>query len=77
MTTIPLRLKKKLAETYSVEPNDLGLNFLTFYFKKLSVYLKTIPFVYIIPLTLIISVVLYFVLGKLLIRLVNILQYGF
>jgi len=77
MTEINLRLKKKLDEVFSIEPNDLGIDFITFYFKKITAYFKTIPFVYVIPFTFLISLVLYLLLGKLLIRLVTILQYGF
>ena len=77
MTEINLRLKKKLNEVFSIEPNDLGIDFITFYFKKITAYFKTIPFVYVIPFTFLISLVLYLLLGKLLVRLVTILQYGF
>jgi len=77
MTEINLRLKKKLNEVFSIEPNDLGFNSLTFYFKKITAYFKVIPFVYVIPFTFLISLVLYLLLGKLLVRLVTILQYGF
>lgn len=77
MREMNFRLKKKLNEVFFIEPNDLGVNFLTYYFKKITAYFKVIPFVYIIPFTFLISLFLYFLLGKLLIRLVNILQYGF
>jgi len=70
-------MKQKLNEVFSIEPNDLGVDFLTFYFRKITAYFKVIPFVYIIPLTFLISLFLYLLLGKLLIRLVTILQYGF
>ena len=77
MKKINFRMKQKLNEVFSIEPNDLGVNFLTFYFRKITAYFKVIPFVYIIPLTFLISLFLYLLLGKLLIRLVTILQYGF
>lgn len=77
MKKINFRLKKKLDEVFSVEPNDLGINYLTSHFKKITAYFKVIPFVYIIPFTFLISILLYFLLGKLLIRLATILQYGF
>ena len=77
MTTINLRMKQKLNEVFSVEPNDLGTDYLTLPFKKITARLKTIPFAYVIPLTFLISLFLYFILGKLLIRIVTTLQYGF
>jgi len=77
MTEINLRMKQKLNEVFSIEPNDLGIDWLTFYFKKITAYFKVIPFVYVIPITFLISLVLYLLLGKLLVRLVTILQYGF
>ena len=77
MTEINLRMKQKLNEVFSIEPNDLGISFLTFYFRKITARLKTIPFAYVIPFTFLISLILYFILGKLLIGLVTTLQYGF
>lgn len=77
MTEINLRLKKKLNEVFFIEPNDLGINFLTFYFKKITARLKIMPFVYVIPFAFLIVLILYLLLGKLLIRLVTFLQYGF
>ena len=77
MKKINIRLKKKLDEVFFVEPNDLGIDFLTYYFRKTTAYLKIVPFIYIIPFTFLISTLLYFILGKLLVRLVTMLQYGF
>lgn len=77
MTEINLRLKKKLNEIFFIEPNDLGVDFLTFYFKKITIFLKTMPFIYVIPFAFLISLILYLLLGRLLIRLVTFLQYGF
>ena len=45
--------------------------------QKITACFKVIPFVYVIPFAFLISLILYFILGKLLIRLVTILQYGF
>jgi len=72
-----LRMKQKLNEVFSVEPNDLGINFLTYYFKKITVYLKVAPFFYVIPIAFLASIFLYFVLGRFLVKLVTVLQYGF
>ena len=77
MKTINIRLKKKLNEVFFIEPNDLGIDFLTFYFKKITAYFKVIPFIYVVPFTFLISIILYFLLGRLLVRLVTILQYGY
>jgi len=77
MKTINIRLKKKLKEVFSTEPNDLGVNFLTIYFKKITAYFKIIPFIYVVPFTFLISIILYFLLGRLLVGLVTILQYGY
>lgn len=70
-------MKQKLNEVFSIESNDLGVNFLTNYFKRFTAYLKVAPFVYIVPITFLISVSLYFLLGRFLIKLVTVLQYGF
>ena len=77
MRSVNLRLKRKMDEVFSIEPNELGVNFLTSYFKKWTAYLKVAPFIYIIPLTFILSIFLYFALGRVLIKLVTVLQYGF
>lgn len=77
MRSIDLRLKNKMDEVFSIVPNELGANFMTIYFKKITAYLKVAPFMYIIPLTFIMSIFLYFALGRFLIKLVTILQYGF
>ena len=77
MREMNFRLKKKLNEVFSIEPNDLGINFLTFYFKKITSYLKTAPFIFVIPSTIMIALILYFLFGRLLVRLVTILQYGY
>jgi len=77
MRSINLRLKRKMNEVFSIEPNDLGVNFLTNYFRKIAAHLKIMPFIYVIPVTLLTSIFLYFVLGRFLIKLVTVLQYGF
>lgn len=77
MKTFEYRIHKKIQEIYSVEPNDLGLGILTNYYKRFTAYLKTLPFIFIIPLSFVFAFVLYFLFGKLMVRLVTILQYGF
>jgi len=77
MNRMNLRLKQKLNEVFFVEPNDLGAGFLTNYFHRATADLKTMPFIYVIPISLLASIVMYFVLGRFLIKLVTVLQYGF
>ncbi len=77
MKNINFRMKQKMNEVFSIEPNELGVNFLTNYFRKITAYLKVMPFVYIIPLTFLSSIFLYFIFGRFLIKLVTVLQYGF
>lgn len=76
MISSNLRLKNKLNEIYSLQPNDLGINLLTVFYRKLTRPFQYVPFILIIPLSLFISVFLYLVFGPLLIKLVSILQYG-
>lgn len=76
--SINYRLRTKLNEVYSVEPADLGVKSLTNLYKKTTSYFKTMPFVWVIPLSFILAFLLYFGSGRsLLIRIVSLLQYGF
>ena len=77
MNSINFRMKQKMNEVFSVEPNDLGINILTNYFRKITSYFKTAPFILVIPLAILISLFLYIIFGGLLVRLVTILQYGY
>ena len=71
------QLKTKLEEVYLGEPNDLQLPILTKTYKYTTRCLKRMPFLYIIPFTLVVSVLLYVFFGFSVVRLVSILQYGF
>ncbi|MDH7476109.1 MAG: hypothetical protein QHH09_01400 [Microgenomates group bacterium] len=73
----PYHLKNKLNEVFFIEPNDLGWVFLTKFYKKITSYLKTAPFIIIIPLSFFFSFLFYLIFGKLLVKIVNLLQYGF
>lgn len=75
MKKINFRLKNKLDEVFFIEPNDLGVGFLTNYFKKIIAYFKVAPFIYVIPFAFLVSLILYLLLGRFLIRLVTVLQY--
>jgi len=77
MKDINFRMRQKMNEVFSIEPNDLGTSYLTTFFKKITSYLKTMPFIYVVPVTFLISIFMYFVFGRFLIKLVTVLQYGF
>jgi len=77
MNSINFRMKQKMNEVFSVEQNELGIGFITNYFKKITSYLKTAPFIFVIPLAISISLFLYIIFGRLLVKLVTILQYGY
>lgn len=77
MKTLDFRLKQKLEEVYSVTPNDLGNPLLNNAYHGITKFFKTIPFIFIIPLSFIVAVALYFIFGTLLVNLANLLQYGF
>ncbi len=77
MRTFDYRLQQKLDEVFMLEPNNLGTTFITVLYHRLTKFLKTMPFVFVIPLSFITAVVLYLIFGPLLIKLVSLLQYGF
>lgn len=58
-------------------PNDLHNEMLTSWYKFLTAPLKRIPFLYIIPLSILLAALMYLTVGQLLIRLVTLLQHGF
>jgi len=70
-------LKKHLREVSIVEPNDLGLPLLTIPYRKINVFFKTAPFIFIIPLSILGAAALVYIFGYLAVRLVSLLQYGF
>jgi len=71
------RLKEKMNEVFCIQENDLGIFFLTRWYKKITSHLKQIPFIYLIPLSFLCAFVLYLLLGKTLILLVSRFRYGF
>ncbi len=77
MKTIPYRLKHKLREVYTIEPNNLGNARLTVIYKIFTSFLKQVPFLYVIPLSGIFSIVLYILIEGLIVKLATLLQYGF
>lgn len=64
-------------QVYVVEPNNLGNGYITDWYRFLVSYLKYMPFLYIIPLSLAGTVFVYLLVGPLLVRLATLLQYGF
>ncbi len=70
-------LKRHLKEVTVVEPNDLGLPLLTHFYRRINIFFKTAPFIFIVPLSLIGAITLVYVFGILAVRLVSLLQYGF
>lgn len=64
-------------DIFALKPNNLGNPFLTAWYKRLTKRLKAMPFLYIIPLSLVTALLLYLVFGGLVVRIATILQYGF
>ena len=77
MRTFDYRLQQKLEEVFMVEPNNLGPSYITALYHRLTGFLKTMPFIFIIPISFISAIFLYFIFGPLLVKLVSLLQYGF
>lgn len=74
---IKKELKSKLDEVFSVESNNLGYYPLNVFYKNTTYYLKTMPFLYLIPASILIAVCLYIISGFFVVRLASLLQYGF
>ena len=70
-------LKNHLKEVSIVEPNDLGIPLLTFAYRKINVFFKTAPFLFVIPISIISAIILVYLFGLLAVHLVTLLQYGF
>lgn len=71
------RLSAKLHEVFIVEPNDLGHPFLTFWYKRTTKFLKTMPFLYIVPMSFMLALLMYAVSGFIVVKLTSVLQAGF
>lgn len=70
-------LQHEFNRIFSLPPNDLGNKWLTYLYKFFTHPLKKMPFIYIVPLSVLFATLLYVLLGQLVIRLVSVLQYGF
>jgi hypothetical protein len=77
MKSYSLRFRKQIGEVFVIQPNDLGNSFLNFLFKKSTAYLKRFPFLYLLPATVIIVFFIYLFLGKRIVTITSLLQYGF
>lgn len=77
MVTSHYKLRHKLEEVYGVSPNDLGNRQLTAVYKQVTRFLKTMPFVLIVPFSFMVALCLYLLIGPLLVKLATYLQYGF
>jgi len=77
MKSYSLKLKKQISEVFIIKPNDLGSQFLTYWFKKSTLFLKQFPFLYLIPLATLIAFLVYLFLGKKIVFITTFLQYGF
>ena len=71
------QLKNHLKEVYVVEPNDLGLPILTSCYRKINIFFKTAPFIFLVPISFMGATLVVYVFGLLAVRLVSLLQYGF
>lgn len=71
------KLQDEFNRVFSLPPNDLGNKWLTHIYKFVTHPLKKMPFVYIVPLSFVVALAMYVLLGQLVIKLVSILQYGF
>jgi hypothetical protein len=71
------KLRKKFHDVYVMEPNNLGPDWMTKSYKLITSPLKSMPFFIIIPVSGVISVASYILLGRLAISLVSLLQHGF
>ena len=70
-------LKKHLREVNVVEPNDLGIPLLTNTYRKINIFFKTAPFMFVVPIAILGATGLVYLFGILAVRLVSLLQYGF
>jgi len=77
MKSHSLRFRKQIGEVFVIQPNDLGNNFLNFLFKRTTAYLKRFPFLYLLPAAVIIVFFIYLFLGKGIVTITSLLQYGF
>lgn len=71
------QLKQYLQQARVVEPNDLGFPFLTYPYRKIIIFFKTAPFIFVVPLSFVGATLIVYIFGLLAVQLVSLLQYGF
>lgn len=70
-------IDKHMHDIFAIAPNDLHFKLLTHTYKLVTEPLKNMPFLFIIPLSIGTSLIIYLLFGQIVIRLVSLLQYGF
>lgn len=70
-------LKKRYNEIYSLKPQSFRSSYMQGLFNFIARHLKTFPFKVFIPVSMGFAMVLLFIFGVFIVRLVTILQYGF
>ncbi len=71
------QFKKRVREVSLIEPNDLGIPWLTDSYRTVNRHLKHAPFLVVIPVSLALAMILALMFSLLLVRLVTVLQNGF
>lgn len=71
------KIRQKQSEIYTLEPNSFRYETITQWYKKTTAPFKTMPFLYILPLSGLIAIASYLLLEHLLVNIVSLLQYGF
>ena len=70
-------LKNKYHEAFIVDPSDLGNPVLTKVYKRISGNLKTMPFIYLVPISIVIIFILSLLFKFSIVRIATLLQNGF
>lgn len=70
-------LKNKYHEALLVDPSDLGNPTLTKIYKRVSGNLKTMPFIYLVPISFIIILAVSLIFNFSIVRIATLLQNGF
>ncbi len=70
-------LKTKYHEAFIVDPSDLGNPTLTKIYKSISGNLKTMPFIYLVPISISTIVVVSLLFKFSIVRIATLLQNGF
>lgn len=71
------QLKKHYDDTLSLEPTAFNNRYITQLYKAMSPYVKHLPFRVFIPVSLIMSMLLYITLSLITVQIVSLFQHGF